>query len=361
MKRFALVALIAGLVIAPGCSQKEVDEYAMITFMLGDVTRNSAAVVIGDIIQEKDIIETAAGSFCDIKIGGSIIRVKENTKLVVSTLLRNGEGEETTLGMDQGKMLCKPKKLLKSDKFVVKTPTAVAGVRGTQFIVEADAAKTTRIKVFDGKVRIAKRVRQLEDSTDRVLEVASDVGKEQKAIITAEEVAEAEKKVEQVLASEAGSGEDAIQAVIDQAREEIVLQKEAIAAFDVEDFEEDNQEMIAVEEKPKEVVNQLARVVKQERKKPKPDGRLLITRYEIYFIKDGNVQWEGKVVQAPVEYNEKLYVASGEYIFCADKSGPVLWRKKIENTGEISIKDNTVVLKGKDTEHTLNAETGEVL
>ena len=86
----------------------------------------------------------------------------QKTKVVLATLIRQGGIESTTVDLDSGKMLCKPKKLIKSESFMVKTPTAVAGVRGTQFTVEADTNGTSRIKVFEGSVKVAKRVKELE-------------------------------------------------------------------------------------------------------------------------------------------------------------------------------------------------------
>jgi len=128
MKKTILPALLV-LAFALNCARQPVDEYAMITFMIGDVTKNNAAVQIGDVIKEKDVIQTGAESFCDVKIGQSLIRVKQKTKVVLATLMRQGGIENTAVELDSGKMLCKPKKLIKSETFMVKTPTAVAGVR----------------------------------------------------------------------------------------------------------------------------------------------------------------------------------------------------------------------------------------
>ena len=75
-------------------------------------------------------------------------------------------------------------------------------------------------------------------------------------------------------------------------------------------------------------------MMRLEREKPKPDGRLLITRYEIYFIKNGKVLWEGKVLQQPVRMNDKIFIASGDYVYCASADGPVLWRKIYRTTAE---------------------------
>lgn len=334
----------------------------MITFMLGDVLKNNIAVEIGSLIKEKDIIVTGADSFCDVRIGGSIIRIKEKSNATISNLMRKGDMEDTTVGLGVGKMLCKPKKLLKSEKFIVKTPTAVAAVRGTTFTIEADAMKTTRIKVFNGKVKVARRIKQLEESMDRVLEAAPAIEKERKIVITEKEVTKAEAAVEKILAAEtAKAPEEAITAVILQARNEVVISDKKIEKFAVEDFQKDNKEMIEVKVKPVEVIREIATVIKQEKEMPKPDGRLLVTRYEIYFIKNGKVLWEGKVVENPIKKDDKIYIASGDYVYCASTEGPVLWRKNIENEGKLELKeDKLAVFTSKGTKN-LDLDTGEQL
>lgn len=361
MRKLAVLSITAAVALILGCSKAKVDEYAIITFMIGEVTKNSASAEIGDIIKEKDLIQTGAGSFCDIKIGGSIIRIKEKSKLVVSSLLRKGELESTELGMDVGKMMCKPKKLLKSENFTIKTPTAVAGVRGTSFTVEADAAKTTRIKVFDGSVKVVKRVKQLETSTEKILEAATAVSKEEKVVITQKEVAKAENAVEKILAKETAKGKEAeaISAVIEKSKNEISVKD--IQKFAAEDFTKDNKEIIEVKEKPREVIVRISDFIKKEKESPKPDGRLLVTRYEIYFIKNGKVEWEGKVVSEPVKAGEKIYIASNDYVYCASVDGQVYWRKKLDNDGKLEIVDKKVKINSAGKELKLDLETGQQL
>src|SRR5208337_668540 len=165
-KKTGIISVIIIASLVAGCSGTRVDEYAMISFIIGDVKKNNAEAQIGDIIKENDVIVTSENSFCDIRIDDSVIRIKSMSSLTISTLIKNGEVEKTILGLAIGKMLCKPKKLLKSESFLVKTPTAIAGVRGTQFAVEIDKKMTTRIKVFKGEVKVARRIKQLESSVD---------------------------------------------------------------------------------------------------------------------------------------------------------------------------------------------------
>jgi hypothetical protein len=361
MKKTVLL-VIAVLGLSYGCTRQHVDEYSMITFMIGDVKKNNVTVQIGDIIKEKDIIQTGTDSFCDIKIGDSLIRVKQKTKVILSALIRQGGLDNTTIDLDSGKMLCKPKKLLKSETFFVKTPTAVAGVRGTQFIVEADTNGTSRIKVFDGQVKVARRVKELDKNIEKILSLAPDVNKQEKVIITKADVVKTEKIVSKIMKAESAKGEDAaVNAVIKKAGKDLVVGKKNIEKFAVRDFEKDSKEIIDVKEKPAEVIKEISRVIKEEKEEPKPNGRLLITRFEVYFIKNGTVEWEGKVVEEPIKQGDKLYIASGEYVFCASVDGPVIWRKQIVNEGRLQVRESMLIVSAEGQEMKLDLKTGEKL
>jgi len=359
MKRIIILALIMVFAIGIGCT-REVEEYAMVTFAVGNVTKNDVSVNIGDLLKEKDIVKTDELSSCDIKIGDSMIRIKENSKLLVSQIMRSQDLENTVLGLDVGKMLCKPKKLLKNEKFLVKTPTAVAGVRGTKFTVEADSKKTTRIKVYDGKVNVARRIASIEEQLENVMNEAPPIEQNQKVIITEKEVQDIEKKVEKLMKSKPAdeAAEVAVVRIVQDVKNDVIVSKKEIKSFQVEDFKEEQKEIIAVEEKPKEVIKKITRIVKEEKEKPVPEGQLLVTRYEVYFIKNGKVQWEGKVIEPPVKTEDKLYIASGEYVYCASLEGPVLWRKKIENNGELELSEEALIVNSQTGKKKLDLETG---
>ena len=364
MNKIYSLILIIILSVTVSCMKQPEDDYSTIMFYIGDVKKNDKLVEIGDIILENDIITTGAQSSCDIKIGGSIIRVKEKSKIKLSELNRKDDIERTTVGLNVGKLLCKAKKLSKSESFLVKTPTAVAGVRGTKFTVEADLKKTSRIKVFDGKVKVVKRVKQLEDSIEKILDAAPVISDEEKVIVTEKEVEKAEKIVEKILDKEqkvTGNMEVAVVKVIENAKDDVVVSKKEIQKFKIEDFKEEQNEIIEVKEKPKEVIQQIRKIVELEKKEPVPEGRLLITRYEIHFIKDGRPVWEGRVINPPLEKDDKLYIASGDYVFCASLDGPVFWKRKIENEGKIEIKNDKLIVYTQDKTKDLDLITGNNL
>lgn len=359
MKKTIVACCVIAASLWAGCG-KAYDEYATIMFFIGNVTKNNASIEIGEAVKENDRLVTGGQSSCDIKIGESIIRIKENSTVLISQLMKKGAMENTALGLDVGKMLCKPKKLMKDESFLVKTPTAVAGVRGTRFTVEADTMKTTRIKVFDGKVKVIKRVDRLEGAFDKIMEEAAAVEEKEKVIVTENDVKKAEKKVEDALAKEGAAGlEVAVVKIVEQVKDDVIVSRKEVQTFKVEDFKEEKSELIAVEERPREVIRQIAAIVKLEKEKPKPDGRLLITRYDVYFIKNGSVLWEGKVINPPIRRDDRIYIASGDYVYCASAEGPVLWRKNIENDGKLEIRDDRLVVHARTGVKSLDLDTGQ--
>lgn len=361
MKKSIFLSAVFILILFLGCSKPQ-EEYSSIIFYIGDVKKNNMDVDIGEIIKQNDSITTGTQSSCDIKIGESIIRIKEKSKLMLSELSQGKDKENITLGLDVGKVLCKAKKLSKSESFLVKTPTAVAGVRGTKFTVESDAAKTSRIKVFNGEVKVIKRVKQLEDKIETIMDKAPSLVTEEKVVITAGELKTAEKVVEKAFEKEKSSGtpvdEVSIVKIIDTVKDDVVVSSKEIEKFKVEDFKNENAEMIAVEEKPKDIINKIQEIVKAEKKEPVPEGTLLITRYEIHFIKDGKPVWEGKVINPAIENKDRLYIASGSYVFCASADGPVLWKRKIENNGKLEIIGDKLIVSSKGRKIKLDIVNG---
>jgi hypothetical protein len=357
-----LMVLLAGFYCSRVMDQP--DEFASITFFVGDVKKNSADVQIGELLNEKDVILTGQNASCDIKIGESMIRIKENSRFLVTQILRQNNTENVTLGLDVGKMLCRPKKLMKNESFMVRTPTAVAGVRGTLFTVEADKMKTTRIKVFNGKVSVVRRIDKLEQQVgiERIIDEASPVLQNEKVVITAAEVQAVEKKVEKVLEASSRGGAAIDNArVIQQVKGDVTVGKKEVQTFKVQEFRDEEQEIINVQQKSPEVITAIRKAVKREGKAPMPDGSLLVTRHDIYFIKNGKVEGEWKVVNAPVRLNENIYIASRDYVFCASIEGPVKWRKKMSTDGKIELKENELFVYSREGVKKLDLRTGETL
>lgn len=220
MKKLSIVLVSALLAFPFSCAKKEVPQVlAQVTFIVGEAfqlkNNDWAPLQMGGSLRENDRIKTAPEASVDIQIGESLVRVKESSEVTLARMYKNSETglEENTLDLAVGTLLAKPKKLAKGDSFSVKTPTAVAGVRGTMFVVEADPARDTTIKVMDGKVQVAKRIPALEsiqDSTVKDSEVikkleeqveksAVTVTENKECKVEAKAVDETNKKVEKIV------------------------------------------------------------------------------------------------------------------------------------------------------------------
>lgn len=265
MKRSMAVLLSMAVVFSFSCSKKaENRSRAVITFMIGEaqVFRNNAwgGADMGMELAQGDRVRTGAGGTVDVQVGTSVVRVKEKSELALAALFLEGSTgiENTSLELALGTVLAKPKKLVKGESFLIKTPTAVAGVRGTMFMVETSPSKDTRVEVVDGNVRVSKRIAALENIENetvreseliRKLEVqveesAVTVTENRAVKVDAREVARAntqvEKVVEAVVAVEEKKAEAppvevakaveriaAIQAIkADEVRNEAALKKE---------------------------------------------------------------------------------------------------------------------------------------
>lgn len=191
MKKVINILLTFSLILAFACSESgnndqakdsgDKENSAVLVFTLGNVRIQKGDVwkqgQIDMQLNTGDVIETGARSRCNLVIGkDSYISIKENSKLSLDKLLLKEDGtEETGIELKIGKSVINPKKLLKDDKFNVKTPTAIAAVRGTKFVVETAPEKKVKISVVEGKVAFKKRVPAIEKAQDE--NVADDVVK----------------------------------------------------------------------------------------------------------------------------------------------------------------------------------------
>jgi hypothetical protein len=89
------------------------------------------------------------------KVSQNVIRMYGNTVLAINKLTFSNTGADvvgdTELDLRAGKIFGSVKKLSAMSEFEVKIPTGVAGIRGTQFTIEADGT----VAVFSGSVVVS--------------------------------------------------------------------------------------------------------------------------------------------------------------------------------------------------------------
>ena len=93
----------------------------------------------GDFIYVSDEIVTSNRSFAVVQFeDGAKVTVRPNTTLIIDSYLYNGDGDdEATLNLVEGGLRVITGALAKTnpDKYKVRTPVALMGVRGTEFSV----------------------------------------------------------------------------------------------------------------------------------------------------------------------------------------------------------------------------------
>ncbi|MBN1500399.1 MAG: FecR domain-containing protein [Spirochaetes bacterium] len=111
----------------------------------------------GDTVSQGMKISTRSDkALIDIYIDENVIRLSGKTELEFSKLFQSSDGtsEQVQLNLVKGSVFSKVvRKLAKHDEFSIKTPTAVASVRGTEFMVEQDEQKAS-ISCLDGMVAV---------------------------------------------------------------------------------------------------------------------------------------------------------------------------------------------------------------
>ncbi|HQO02854.1 MAG TPA: FecR family protein [Spirochaetota bacterium] len=162
MKRIIYASvLLLFIAVSLNCKKEErtVARQGLVNFVTGDVKivnsqGTKAEAKIGDsIIEGMTVVTSGDKSVADIFFGENAIKILGNTSVEVKTLVMNitKNSEQTVLFVNNGALFSSVKKLSKNDDYRIKSPTATAGVRGTDFLVEENNGKAN-IACIEGKV-----------------------------------------------------------------------------------------------------------------------------------------------------------------------------------------------------------------
>jgi len=151
------VALAAAPVRAQDAAPAADDHWdARLTAVTGEVTvlpadgGEESAAEVGMPLEEGDRVVTAAGAEAEVALdGGSLVTVRESSDFKLEKTAK----AETSFLLAFGSLLAKIQKL-GSQSLQVRTPSAVAAVRGTEFGVEVEG-ENSHVGVFDeGRVEV---------------------------------------------------------------------------------------------------------------------------------------------------------------------------------------------------------------
>ncbi len=242
--RRVIISSLSLVLIFPGlCCKKEtktVQPNGVVSFISGIVTIEKQGAKtpakIGDNITEGMKIITGDKSIADIIIGENGIKIVENTILEISKLFKDdkSEGETTDLTMSKGKIFSRVgKKLIKGDSFQVITPTAVAAIRGTDFVVSEIDGKSN-VACLKGKVQVKDATKA--DSKPVELNAGQEVNVEKGKTLTVQDLKEENLKNMQKIIEDINEIKQDIRKKFETQRDEI---KKA-----VQDQKDSNRELI---------------------------------------------------------------------------------------------------------------------
>lgn len=126
-----------------------------------------AAAKLNDTLDPGDGIRTGSGGKAKIVMpNGSTIVLGQLSSLTIDDMDIDYGADSSSYNYTLGQGAARattPKSKSQNATFTVKTPTAVAGVRGTDFAVEIDEEETTLVTVFDGEVEVGDILESLKE------------------------------------------------------------------------------------------------------------------------------------------------------------------------------------------------------
>lgn len=157
---------LAAISASPAWAQSSMAKVGEVTILEGaaSVVRagaaDSKALGLGDAIYQNDTVTTGAGGKLRITfLDRSIVSIASNTSLQVTEYLYDPQQQTRSSGLTLlwGKVKCLVNDLAgyKAKKFTVTTSTAVAGVRGTDFLVWAVNDQETQVAGFDKTIDVS--------------------------------------------------------------------------------------------------------------------------------------------------------------------------------------------------------------
>ncbi len=126
----------------------------IVHYLEGKVSMNGETLVIGDTVDPGAALTTGEDSYCEIVFGGkNVFRILESTVAIID--LERGRGN---IRVDRGSMSFLLKRLSALDaeepEFLVDTPSAAFGVRGTAFYVVIESAASSYVCACNGSLQV---------------------------------------------------------------------------------------------------------------------------------------------------------------------------------------------------------------
>jgi hypothetical protein len=155
-----MLFLALNFFVCPAAIAKEM--YGTFMIVKGDVTAEidgkKSSVKVGSKIYAGNTVTTGAVARAKILMSDrNVIHVSPSTSMKIAEYVNTGDKKKVELELTQGKVRNQVLESYKGEnKFIIKTPTAVAGVRGTDFFVNYSAkTRITEVVTLKGAVEFS--------------------------------------------------------------------------------------------------------------------------------------------------------------------------------------------------------------
>ncbi|MCB1173089.1 MAG: FecR domain-containing protein [Leptospiraceae bacterium] len=115
------------------------------------------ALTAGQMLQSADTIKTGDQSAVELAVQGfGVVKVGANTEVGLAELVNDQNKGRVSLDLKRGDVASVISRQDAESEYSIRTPTAIAGVRGTAFIVSVGGGGTAQIAVLDGSVAVSQ-------------------------------------------------------------------------------------------------------------------------------------------------------------------------------------------------------------
>jgi len=144
-------AIIISLILFLSCTNGSFNDKPVISAFAGNLIVNGIEGKNGTFIKYGDIIKTGPNSFCEITLNKrSIIRLSQNTVFVF-----NISDSQNSFELQSGSLTgLTRKKFVKQDRYLIKTPTGIAAVRGTSYFIHIESPDSSYFCVCNGTITL---------------------------------------------------------------------------------------------------------------------------------------------------------------------------------------------------------------
>ncbi|MEQ9363554.1 MAG: FecR family protein [Leptospirales bacterium] len=164
---FLAASLIAAMTLTY-CGQKDNSSAGpatvrtIVSHASGDVVMERAGqqspIATGQELQAQDYLVTGEASSVDLAVTGyGVVKIGAATRVQVQSLTKTTGGSEARLRLERGNVASFINRQDKNDRFSIESPTAIAGVRGTSFMMSVDDSRKepkVKVAVLSGAVAV---------------------------------------------------------------------------------------------------------------------------------------------------------------------------------------------------------------